>query len=377
MESWWVCEPDEAFSHPYTALVRATRAGDTSTVASLITTSQLNPARPLPSTTNPLAVEACLNREQDILEMLLEANPEEALRAVDVSRAASLLHLAAFQGDSGIATMLLQHNSDLLRAVDVEGLTSLHYAALSGRRAISAMLLGAGAEINACSPASQVTPLHLAASSGHDHCVECLLIHHADVNVADVEGRTPLIAAAAAGHGQIVQRLLRAGANPTAMDELRRTALHWAAHTGDLQAAQALLQAANNALVDVADAEQETALLVASRRGVDPLVELLLAHRAAVEAANVHGITPLMAAAFFGHQSVVSRLATAGANVSTTQPSTRRTALHLAALGGQPEVVRVLVSYGAPVNAQDADGKTPRDLAADSDIDVAALLGQQ
>lgn len=375
-ESWWVCEPEEASAHPFTRLIRATQIGDTSTVASLIATSQLHPTRPLPSLINPLAVEACLNRQQDILEMLLDTSPE-ALGAVDVSRAASLLHLAAAQGDSGIANVLLQRNADLLRAVDVEGLTSLHYAALAGRRAITLMLLAAGAEINARGTTSQVTPLYLAAASGHAHCVECLLQHQADPNAADVEGRTPLIAAAGAGRGSIVQRLLAAGASPIAVDQLRRTALHWAAHSGDLEAAQALVQAANNALIDAGDAEQETALLLASRRGIDAIVDLLLAHRAAVEVINVHGITPLMAASFFGHQGVVSRLARAGANVAAAQPSTRRTALHLAALGGQPEVVRVLVSYGAAVNAQDVEGRTPRDLAAEADADVAAALGQQ
>ena len=39
------------------------------------------------------------------------------------------------------------------------------------------------------------------------------------------------------------------------------------------------------------------------------------------------------------------------------------TALHWAALNGHKEVVQLLISNGADVNAKNSDGKTPADLA--------------
>jgi ankyrin repeat protein len=330
---WWACEPEEAFEHPFTRVVGATRGGDISAVgqALLADPSAAAPSRPLPSSVNPLPIEAVLHRELDILEMLLDRS-SESIAAVDTATGASLLHLASALGDTGIAGALLARQSDLVRAQDAYGLTPAHYAAHAGRKAVISLLLSSGADVNARAAASGATPLIYAAARGHGHCMECLLA---------------------------------AGADPAAADASGRTALHWVAFSGAVPAAEAVLGAAGarvTSLIDVQDEEGETALLVASRRGADGIVEVLLSRSALVDAVNRHGVTGLMAASLFGHSNVVQSLLAANANVAVADPIHGRTSLHLAAMGGAPEVMAALVAAGAARDARDAEGRTPEDL---------------
>ena len=338
MESnWWVSEPEDVSSHPYYRLVQAIHAGDMSTVASLLNNKPLlHPSRPLPASLNPLIVEACLSRQYDILDYLLSHNPE-ALYAVDTERQASLLHLSALQGDTGIAELLLTYNNKhssnidnsnarLLHSLDIEGFNPLHYAANYGQKAVSSLLLRAGADINAQGGPLNMTPLLLAASAGHAHCVEYLLSQRANLNAVD--------------------------------SAFKRTALHWAVDAGSEQAVKMILyddlsSGKGSEIINAQDTELETPLFLASRRGMRPIVDLLLGRNAATEVVNRFQISPLMVASFFGHRGVVESLLHAGSNVTAREPVHQRTAVHLAALGGHPDVMEMLLSSSsAPGGAE-------------------------
>jgi ankyrin repeat protein len=157
-------------------------------------------------------------------------------------------------------------------------------------------------------------------------------------------------------------------------------------------------------------AQGATALLRAARAGDAPFVELLLAHKALVDLPSKEGVTPLMAAAGVEFGTRVTRgrnrtdegvLATmrllldAGANVNSrmvTEPRRvvpegtsqaaafalglrrpsqvpsaaavpHQTVLHGAAERGYTAFVTFLAEHGADVQAKDANGRTPLDLA--------------
>lgn len=71
------------------------------------------------------------------------------------------------------------------------------------------------------------------------------------------------------------------------------------------------------------------------------------------------------AAAEGGNEQVMSSLMRSGAkeDMNTKALATRRTPLHLAALGGEVAAAKVLMMAGAHVNTLDADGESPLHLA--------------
>jgi len=84
---------------------------------------------------------------------------------------------------------------------DVDGNTALHTAARMGECALLEDLVRYARSqsnwrepINAQNNTGQ-TPLYVAAAHGHFDCVQNLLDHYADVNIADVYGNTPFAAA--------------------------------------------------------------------------------------------------------------------------------------------------------------------------------------
>jgi len=84
--------------------------------------------------------------------------------------------------------------------------------------------------------------------------------------------------------------------------------------------------------------------------------------------------TPLHLSAYYGRVSVVRLLLEYGADVEATD-SDGCTPLHLAAFKGHLSVVKLLLEYGADVDAIDNDGGTPLHLAAaNGHKDIVELL---
>ena len=71
-----------------------------------------------------------------------------------------------------------------------------------------------------------------------------------------------------------------------------------------------------------------------------------------------YGTTPLMWAAYYGHNQVVCELIRAGADVNG-KDNIKQTALHKASWCGHSIVVKTLTEAGANLNVQDVDGVTP------------------
>ena len=68
------------------------------------------------------------------------------------------------------------------------------------------------------------TSLHIACLCGHLDCVRLLLMHGADVELANEHDESPLQMACSNNHRQVVRCLLERGADPTKKDRRGRTA---------------------------------------------------------------------------------------------------------------------------------------------------------
>eukprot|EP00966_Prymnesium_polylepis_P150908 3485991-Prymnesium_polylepis.1 len=96
-------------------------------------------------------------------------------------------------------------------------------AAQNGHEQVARALIEAKANVDAVER-NEASSLLIASQNGHAACVDVLITHQADVNLAmapDAEdgegGFTPLITAAKNGHAAVVRALLQAGARTDAV----------------------------------------------------------------------------------------------------------------------------------------------------------------
>jgi ankyrin repeat protein len=216
-------------------------------------------------------------------------------------------------------------------------------------------------DVNRLYWASCQTAMHAAAQYGRADVARVLLARGADVNARDEYGDAPLHLAARHGRVEVARLLVESGADVNARGQSRETPLHAAIKglfsreglEGRLQVARMLL--AHGADVNARDGSGRTPLryAVGSTTPIDtmvarPMTDLLLAHGAATEVADLERSTPLHEAAFHGDTALVRRLLEQGAAPNTLNRFT--TPLGSAAQGGHVEVVRLLLESGADPN---------------------------
>ncbi|XP_076332746.1 ankyrin repeat and SOCS box protein 1-like isoform X2 [Tachypleus tridentatus] len=86
------------------------------------------------------------------------------------------------------------------------------------------------------------TPLRLSSTSGHLVCLQYLLQHGSNVDLADIKAQTPLFVAIKRKHLKCAQVLLEAGADPNGDAGNRCTPLYIAAQDGFLDGVKLLLR---------------------------------------------------------------------------------------------------------------------------------------
>lgn len=251
------------------------------------------------------------------------------------------------------------------------------------------------------------TPLHQAARYGHQDVVRLLIENGASADEEDRWGAKPrdtackfaqskvlealdeygvhrneraisrkeflsmeLMQYSANGFYDMVREMLMAGARPSFTDYDKRTPLHLACAEGHMDVTELLLL--NGADPMLKDALNCSALDEAVKSGNDEVVQMLRKYGAVMPArllskedGNYQCGLNLVVQSSRGCEERVSRLLQQGANVKYADDD-KRTALHLATVGGHAGVVRMLLEAGANVNATDRWGRCPCDEARDN-----------
>ena len=165
------------------------------------------------------------------------------------------------------------------------------------------------------------------------------------------QGAEPtLLDAAERGDRTAALRLQAKGADPNQPGPDGTTAVMWAAANDDLELVRALVAAKAN--VTLKNRFGTTALTEAAIIGSAPIVDALLKAGADPNTRNPEGETPLMAVARSGKVEAARRLLEAGADVNATEAFGGQSALMWAAAQGQGEMVKLLASKGANLNAR-------------------------
>jgi ankyrin repeat protein len=352
----------------------------------------------------------------EVAEMLLQHGADINSRNIGGK---TPLHLAAVQGHVEVAQMLLQRGADVnsqdvggetplqlmlqptfpwgecnrlnlikllleygadVNSRDKTDATALHNASLVPNLEVARVLLDHGANINAEDNQGQTPLLRVSgderysgkgrSDAGFD-MAQLLVEHGADVNTRDKEHETPLHLASYIPNPKLVQLLLDHGADVHATNSRQKTPFHrvsQAEYPYEDRFAVAQLLVENGADPNTRNKGNETWLHLATNTLNLKLVQMLLDRGANVNAKDNQGWTPLHRVlfklkaedyypdeVFFG---VAQLLVEHGANVDTRDKD-HVTLLHLASYFRERNLVRVLLSHGAYVNAEDDQGRTP------------------
>ena len=261
----------------------------------------------------PLIMLVQTNPPHKTVELLVKAGAD--VNAADQWGRTPFMELV--QKDPTLETMeMLVKAGAKVNAADKQGRTPLMTLAWKDPSLVKCVL-EAGADAKAADK-ERNTALHNASTL---ETVEMLMKAGADVNVANIKGRTPLMEIARKNFSpKAVEILLKAGADVKAVDQWGRTPF--------IELAQ------SNPTLET--------------------MELFLKAGSDVNAADKQGRTPLMALAE-KDPALVKRALEAGADPKATD-NNGTTALHYAVTA---EAVEMLVKAGADVNAVNRSGRTP------------------
>ncbi|XP_043657224.1 ankyrin repeat and KH domain-containing protein mask isoform X5 [Drosophila teissieri] len=303
---------------------------------------------------NQLAVATTVSVDKTIeIDSETESNHDTALT------------LACAGGHEELVELLINRGANIEHR-DKKGFTPLILAATAGHDKVVDILLKHSAELEAQSERTKDTPLSLACSGGRYEVVELLLSVGANKEHRNVSDYTPLSLAASGGYVNIIKLLLSHGAeiNSRTGSKLGISPLMLAAMNGHTPAVKLLLDQGSDINAQI-ETNRNTALTLACFQGRHEVVSLLLDRRANVEHRAKTGLTPLMEAASGGYIEVGRVLLDKGADVNAAPvPTSRDTALTIAADKGHQKFVELLLSRNASVEVKNKKGNSPLWLAA-------------
>ena len=243
-------------------------------------------------------------------------------------------------------------------------------AGSSGLTDIVNQLIEEGQDINA-SDDTGTTVLGWTAKAGQKETVKALLAAGVDVNMSDVGLRSPLIEAAEKDHHEVVKRLLDQGADIGCRTIFGETALNSAALYGQHTTLTLLLD-------EGAEISSEPDILTSTIiRNSLPTIDLVISNMDSTKNSNAIDSSLVRSLEDSGRPpsiAKVERLIKMGANLAH---STKEygTPIHLAALMGFLDIVKLFLKFGVDASLRSDDGYTPLHWATfKGNLELAVIL---
>ena len=299
------------------------------------------------------------------------------------------LHLACSQGKLGMVQSMVKHcGKQILTHPDQHKRTPLHYSThpINSARMIL-YILASGAEVDAVDSLGR-TPLHSSIASGSHEAVKELLSHKANpfikeqqgfnalhfavirnrkailnylmelpyaaqlVMDVDHNGDSPIHLALKLGHSELVAPMISVIRSQlqNIRDANGNNYLHLAADSKNWKALSVLLDIPSclTLLNETNNVCGMTPLHYAAMSGCVKCTEILLNHGAMLHKCHAGG-TPFMAACWKGHEESARALYNAHPFQKDWKNDQGNTALHAAALSGNPSCVNAVLDIGVQV----------------------------
>lgn len=300
-------------------------------------------------------------RIDSVLAALAEGADPDARPDPAAADQRTLAMLAALLPDLRLLRALIAQGVDL--NLEHAGLTPLLAATRDswhGRIDAVTMLLANGADPRQPDREGN-TPLHHAARSTDPAVAAQLLDAGAELAALNAEGQPPLAMALLSGNARMARFLLKRGARPEQPGALPALLAAAAGEDDDPAVVQLLLR--HKARVDARDARGRSALLEAIAAGHAAIVRALLDAGASPLLTDAEGRNALLEAAASPNPAVLPLLAGKRLDPAATDLGGRN-ALSLACLAGvEPERLRALLALGVDPQQRDAAGRRPVDHA--------------
>ena len=314
---------------------------------------------------------AVKNKNLNMIKILLNNN-------FDLKREPSILSYAIENGDENIIKYLLEKGSDI-DDTSINGMSVLYDAVLNLNPKLVEYFLEKGASIegagNSYIYGNIITaatgskfnnkydkfPVDLEAlekSAENSAKIMETIISKADKNFINdyLDGKTPLIIAVGNSYLETAKILIENGADVNAVDFEGWSALSYAVNNGDIEIAKLLI-------TNKAKIKGELLLAIKS-----PIVEsridmmkLLIENGANINYADENEFTPLNTAIEIGDMELTKFLITNGANVNSLMPYGGVNLIGWAISENNMDLLQILIENGANVNYTDGDslGGTP------------------
>lgn len=297
-------------------------------------------------------VKAVAEADIDSVKAALEAGADANTRN---DKGAPVLFTAVQKKSAAIAEMLLEAgaNPDAQYEAYIRA-TPLMMAVQAKDLALASMLLEYAANVNVADSAGDPA-INWAAFYGYTDFVKLFLQYKADTSLRGHGNALEIVMRR--GHQDLVSLLTdrKVAGVPTPDEALMIEAIN----AGDVAGVQEALQFGVSP--DATDFTGRPILALAAREGHTEIVGRLLMAGATVNAEDLIGFTALHEAAREGKTEVVARLLEGGADAGHKSKDTALylTPMHMAALADSADIIKLLASNGAEVDALGREKGTP------------------
>ena len=298
------------------------------------------------------------------------------INAEDIHGETPLYHALNGSCTLELIRFLINCGSDIKHKTNIEKRTSLHESIISASCSyeVIKVILESGSDVNAIDSENR-TSLHLAIETMGNFSldvVKLLLSNGADVNTADRFGQIPLHLACKKGDCDTVKLLLDSGSDINRSTKLGMLPLHYSLRYGNTDIVQNLLQRGSNVNCFALDLKEEirvrsqltSALFIAISQKNYNIVKALIEHGADVNLRDEYGTSALHYATENSWTEGIGLLLENRAEPNVIGGFHKGTAIHIVAKRNLLDVLKMLVKYGADVNAIDHSGSTALHYAA-------------